>query len=508
MPEVARYTYTDAEGTPVYDTVRIEPGRNGRSKDFGIERIDGGSTRVSGQGCMDGVERMPYNLPLLLAGIQAGEPIYFVEGEKCAEVLISQGLIATTCAGGAQAQLDARFLAWFHGAQEVVVLADCDAPGRQAAARRSILLSALCKTKIVDISRDRSDGYDVADWFGEGHKTEELERLVSGVPFYDPPTPQRDMGGVREVSTQPPGVEPAKIYTLGALLHEAVKRTEDAVENGPKIQRTPWKALDMALGGRTIAGGFSPGEVCLWAASPGIGKSAAVWMLADHAAAKHGTTILASIEMGEIDAAQRLIALYSGIGLPKMRSGQLSADEWRKLAYVEEHLGTRRLAIIGRDGRNIEALKKSVEATAQAGGLATIIVDHVGMIEQGISSSNYGTRNDSLEAVYRTFGDWAHAYNVVVHVVSHLNRRGYGRKPTLADLRDGGNGDGHANYVIFPYRKSPDGSDEARSKGEFDIAKCRDGWTGNLPMKYTGDRYMWTSTEDQETRPWFESEKS
>jgi DnaB helicase-like protein len=495
MPEVARYTYQDAKGNPVYEAVRIEPGRNGRTKDFGLERVMPDNTRQTGPGAMEGVDRVPYQLPLLLAGIAQKETIYFVEGEKCADALIREGLIATTRSEGSQTSLSADFLAWFQGAQEIVILTDCDIPGRQSAIRRAALFAGMAPVRIFDLDRSRTDGYDVADFLSDGGTIDSLVEMASNAPKYDPPVIPK-----QEKTTN--GPEAARIFTLSDLLQTAVQRTTDAVENGPRVQASPWSHLNLALGGNAVASGFSPTETAIWAAVPGGGKSAATWMVADHAAAKHeGTAVIASIEMGEIDAVQRLISLYSGITTSQLRSGQLSATEWERLSYTQEHLGSRRLAILGRDGRNLDSLHKSLELIASKTKISCVVVDHLGKISQAKSATR--NRNDAVEDVIESLANMAIEYDCVMHVVQHLNRVGYGQRPTLANLRDGGNTEGHANIVIFPYRQRPnDPRLEHRQKGELILEKCRDGFTGSLPMTYIGERYMWVEAQTNEV--WFE----
>jgi hypothetical protein len=501
MPEVARYTYLDESGKAVYEAVRYEPGRHRKAdgtfpaKDFDLERVLPDNTRKVGAGALEGVARVPYQLPLLLAGIAAKETIYFVEGEKCADALISEGLVATTRSEGANANLSDDFLDWFRGAQEIVVCADCDVSGRQAAAKRASQLGGFCTTRILLLDPRRTDGYDVADFLSEGGTVNELVKQAHAVPAYNPPVIPK-----QEKTTN--GTEAARIFSLSDLLHTAVRRAEDAVENGPRVQASPWAHLNLALGGNVVASGFSPTETAIWAAVPGGGKSAATWMVADHAASNHeGTAVIASIEMGEIDAVQRLISLYSGITTSQLRSGQLSANEWEKLSYTERHLADRRLAILGRDGRNLDSLHKALEAIASRTKISCVVVDHLGKISQGKSSTR--NRNDAVEDVIEALANMAVEYDCVMHVVQHLNRVGYGQRPTLANLRDGGNTEGHANIVIFPYRKEPNSPQlERRQKGELILEKCRDGFTGSLPMKYTGERYMWTAAEES---VWFEN---
>jgi replicative DNA helicase len=353
--------------------------------------------------------------------------------------------------------------------------------------------------RLADLDRSRTDGYDVADFLAEGGTVDSLVQMARNAPKYDPPViPKQE---THEKTTH--GVEAAKIFTLASLLQTAVQRTTDAVENGPRVQASPWASLNVALGGGVVSSGFSPTETAIWAAVPGGGKSAATWMVADHAAEKHeGTAVIASIEMGEIDAVQRLISLYSGITTSQLRSGQLSSQEWEKLSYTQRNLSNRRLAILGRDGRNLDSLHKSLELIASKSKISCVVVDHLGKINQAKSATR--NRNDAVEDVIEALANMAVEYDCVFHVVQHLNRIGYNQRPTLASLRDGGNTEGHANIVIFPYRQRPnDPRLDIRQKGELILEKCRDGFTGSMPMKYRGERYMWTESEEQ---VWFENE--
>ena len=129
---VATYDYVDADGTLLYQACRHEPGRNGRKKDF--------SQRVpDGQGgwhwTMDGVVRVLYRLPEVLASVVAGAPIYIVEGEKDADQLTLYGLTATTNVGGA-GKWKRVYSAALAGAH-VVILPDNDAPGATHGASRA-----------------------------------------------------------------------------------------------------------------------------------------------------------------------------------------------------------------------------------------------------------------------------------------------------------------------------------------------------------------------------------
>lgn len=127
---VSTYVYRSATGEDVYRVLRYEP------KTFKQQRWIGGAWAWG----MEGVQRVLYNLPEILA---AGEkPVVIVEGEKDAETLKSIGWISTCNVGGAGK--------WMDGYSEslkgrvVVICGDNDEPGRNHVATLIEALDGRC----------------------------------------------------------------------------------------------------------------------------------------------------------------------------------------------------------------------------------------------------------------------------------------------------------------------------------------------------------------------------
>ena len=78
---------------------------------------------------MDGVTRVPYRLPQMLAGIKEGRNIILLEGEKDCDNAENIGLTATTFAGGARKWRE-EYSKWFQEAK-VICLPDNDDEGRK-----------------------------------------------------------------------------------------------------------------------------------------------------------------------------------------------------------------------------------------------------------------------------------------------------------------------------------------------------------------------------------------
>jgi hypothetical protein len=156
-PEPAReiaaiYPYRDAAGRLLYEVLRFVP------KAFACRRPDPAGWRWN----LQGVERVLYRLPELLAAVARGAEIYLTEGEKDADALAALGLEATTHAGGA-----GKWRPEYNHplrAARVVLLPDNDEPShRHMADVEQSLRPRAATVSCLDLP-DLPDKGDVSDW--------------------------------------------------------------------------------------------------------------------------------------------------------------------------------------------------------------------------------------------------------------------------------------------------------------------------------------------------------
>jgi KaiC/GvpD/RAD55 family RecA-like ATPase/5S rRNA maturation endonuclease (ribonuclease M5) len=168
---VARYTYTDVEGNPVYRVVRSYP------KSFYQERLEDGEWKPG----LRSVSRVPYRLPETLKAIREGHTIYLVEGEKDADNLAEVGVHATTLLGGAGKWRE-EYQSTFKGAK-VCIIADDDEAGRLGAAKVRIHLQHVAES--VDLAYPR-EGKDITDHLNAGFDIAEVVKDVPDLSEFTP----------------------------------------------------------------------------------------------------------------------------------------------------------------------------------------------------------------------------------------------------------------------------------------------------------------------------------
>lgn len=188
---VASFTYRDAEGKPPYTKERLEPGRNGRSKEFRFYHLKDGK-RKSDRG---GVPVL-YNLPEVLRA----DYCFLVEGEGKADLLTSWGLTATCLDSGASSPWRDEYTA---SLKKIIILPDADTPGRASAARVArILYNAGKKLKVVELP-GLGEREDIIDWSKrESNDKKRLLEIVKAAPEYIPPAePEQEAAPTFDFST-------------------------------------------------------------------------------------------------------------------------------------------------------------------------------------------------------------------------------------------------------------------------------------------------------------------
>jgi len=174
---VATFLYRDGDGNVLYKKERIEPGRNGRNKEFCFKHREGGQW-VKGRACNPVI----YNQPQ----VKSSKYPIVVEGEGKADFLEEWGLLATCLDSGANSPWRVEYSKVFEG-KEIVILPDNDSPGQSYALRIANALYGKVKSiKIVKLP-GLKDGEDVVDWAKvSGNDKEKLLQIISTTNDWSP----------------------------------------------------------------------------------------------------------------------------------------------------------------------------------------------------------------------------------------------------------------------------------------------------------------------------------
>jgi replicative DNA helicase len=289
---------------------------------------------------------------------------------------------------------------------------------------------------------------------------------------------------------------------LADILSREVDRLEKVAKSESAITGTPsgFKDLD------AITGGFQPGNLIIIAARPGMGKSGLVANIAEHVAVKENRAVaFFSLEMSEMELAQRLIARRARIPSDKLRKGNVGDREWSRVLRVCNQLEKAPLWIDESSDLGILDLRgkaRRLHVTERGrgiGGLGLIIVDYIQLMRAEDPRVN---RVEQVGQMSRGLKLLARELDVPVVALSQLSRApeqrtGRDKRPILSDLRESGNLEQDADLVAFIYREdyyrnwdeSVDDAERERLKGiaELIVRKNRNGPTDTVQLAFQED---------------------
>lgn len=178
------YEYKNEDGNVLYVKERVEPGRDGKNKEFFFKHMKDGKW-VNGRGC----EPVLYNLPNVIKA----EFVVFTEGEGKVELLRSLGITATTLDSGSNSKWHDSYTKYIEGKKEVPLFPDNDKPGE--AYVLEIANGIQDKVEVVKIVElpGLNNKEDIADWMKiPGNNKEKLIEIIKNCPIFNMELSKRD----------------------------------------------------------------------------------------------------------------------------------------------------------------------------------------------------------------------------------------------------------------------------------------------------------------------------
>ncbi len=242
--------------------------------------------------------------------------------------------------------------------------------------------------------------------------------------------------------------------------------------------------------------GLNKSDLILIAARPGMGKTAFALNLALNAAKKSGKdVVLFQLEMSKDQLASRLLSQEALIDSQKLKTGELSPDDWVKIARASNQLAKTHIYVDDNPGVTVAEIKAKCRRLGDNLGL--IVIDYLQLMQSGHRTEN---RVNEIAEISRSMKIMAKELDVPVICLSQLSRAVEKREdkhPLLSDLRESGAIEQDADIVLFIYRDDYyDDESEDKNIAEILIAKNRHGSTGSLRLQWIG-QYTTFSNPDR-----------
>jgi len=223
----------------------------------------------------------------------------------------------------------------------------------------------------------------------------------------------------------------------------------------------------------STTGGLRRGEVCILAARTSIGKSAAAIVSAIASAETGWQTLYFSGEMPKAQLWKRMLCYQSRVSLRKFRDNTFNPYDARDIrAAAKELKPAMKFIRVNTEANTPAKLSQLVRIEQVSKRGEYLIVDHAGrMRPDGKARSDY----EKMSEIANRLKDMALSLNIPILCLWQLNRgveAKQDKKPSLADLRDSGQAEEVADFVILLSRDKKAHPDS--SMVTVEIAKARD----------------------------------
>jgi replicative DNA helicase len=198
-------------------------------------------------------------------------------------------------------------------------------------------------------------------------------------------------------------------------------------------------------------------------------------------------TVMFSLEMGRNEITMRLLSAEARVPMHIMRTGQMSDDDWARLARRMSEVADAPLFIDDSPNMSLMEIRAKCRRLKQRHDLKLVIIDYLQLMS---SPKRTESRQQEVSEMSRSLKLLAKELEVPVVALSQLNRgpeQRTDKKPMLSDLRESGSIEQDADVVILLHREDAYEKESPRA-GEADliVAKHRNGPTATVTVAFQG----------------------
>lgn len=270
-----------------------------------------------------------------------------------------------------------------------------------------------------------------------------------------------------------------EVTSIGNLLATEMLKFDARIRNpGGDGIKTGFQDYDL------LTGGMMAGDELVVAARPSMGKTSLALKLMLNLGLRDVPTGMVSYEMSLQQLTQRLLSMHSGVGFTKIKNGMIEIDEYHRIVKAQKEIQDTPMYIDNDTTGSVSDIVSRTKRLVRDKGLKVLFVDYLQLIPHRIE---YATQD--IGQMARMLKSLALSSDITVVTLSQLNRdveRRGSKIPILADLRQSGNIEEHADLVMFIHREemyTP--TAENRGQANLYIRKHRNGPLGVLPVTFS-----------------------
>lgn len=274
--------------------------------------------------------------------------------------------------------------------------------------------------------------------------------------------------------------------SLREVLTASFDRLDELQKLGSGLRGVPtgFASLDRMLAG------MQNSNLLILAARPGVGKTAFALNIARHTAVEEKLpTAIFSLEMSKEELVDRLLVRQGLIDAWKLKTGQLSDDDFASLSEAMGILAEAPLYIDDTPGLTVTELRTKARRLQLDKGIKFIIVDYL----QLMHGNTRDNRVQEVSEISQGLKNLARELKIPILAAAQLSRamEARGGRPRLSDLRESGSIEQDADVVMFLHRED----EEVREMVTLSIEKHRNGPTGQMNLYFNGKQVSFFDVE-------------
>lgn len=240
-----------------------------------------------------------------------------------------------------------------------------------------------------------------------------------------------------------------------------------------------------------MTAGMQKGDLIILAARPSVGKTAFALNIAEHVAINQELPVAVfSMEMGAEQLVGRLIGSRGRIDAQRLRTGQLTEDDFIRLSEAMGQMAGAPLFIDETPGLNpFELRARARRLQRQCGHLGLIVIDYLQLMT-GANPNSRENRATEVGEISRALKSLAKELGCPLIALSQLSReveKRQDKKPIMSDLRESGSIEQDADVILFIHRDDRyDPEAETKGMAEIIIGKQRNGPIGSVTLAFHG----------------------
>ena len=253
-----------------------------------------------------------------------------------------------------------------------------------------------------------------------------------------------------------------------------------------------------------VTSGLNRSDLIIVGARPGMGKTSFALNIARNVAMLQKRTVaFFNLEMSREQMVNRLLSSEARVSSKKLRTGNLSPDEWGRISTAASELC--QAPIFLDDTATITVPEMKARLLRLGNDLGFVVVDYLQLMH---SARRIDNRVLEVSEITRSLKIMAKELNVPIMVCAQLSRgtekQGSSHRPALADLRESGSIEQDADQVLFLYRSdyykneaTDPAAPPAPDTSEVIVAKNRHGELRTVPLAWAGEFTQFTALDPQ-----------